>query len=189
MTLFVVYAPETGHVVGAVNSIGAPALAPPGPSGTVDPGPLVGAALPLRVCLGAGEPAVVSLPARELAAHAPDDEPAVLADPLAFGVEQVGDGRPPKPALVRLRTWSGGLEFAPGGLSVEIPTPDKVKVTHVVAFVAAGRDTRIASGDIEAGDTEVVLRIEDVEDGTHGVLVLVTGWAGRLEAVTKVTRS
>lgn len=188
MALFVVYAPETGHVVGAVNSIGAPALAPPGPSGTVDPGPLVGAALPLRVSLGAGELAVVSLPARELAAHAPDDEPAVLADPLAFGVEQVDNGQPPKPALVRLRTWSGGLAFTPVGLSVMIPTPDQVNVTHVVAFVAEGQDTRMISGDIKAGDTKVVLPIA-VEDGAHGVLVLVTGWAGRLKAVTKVTKS
>lgn len=184
MTLFVVYTPETGHVVGAIDSIGAPALAPPGPSGTVDPGPLVGAALPLRVSLGAGEPAVVSLPARELAAHAPDDEPAVLTDPLAFGVEQVGNGRPPKPALERLRTWSGGLVLTSVGLTVTIPAPDQVNVTHVVAFVSQGQDTRMVSGDIRAGDTTVMLPVA-VEDGVHGVLVLVTGWAGRLEAVTK----
>jgi hypothetical protein len=173
--------------VGAVNSIGAPALAPPGASGTVDAGPLVGAALPLRVSVGAGEPAVVSLPARELAAHAPDDEPAVLADPLGFGVEQVGNGQPPKPALERLPIWSGGLAFTPVGLSVTIPTPDQVNVTHVVAFVAEGQDTRMASGDIKAGEATVVLPI-DVKDGAYGVLVLVTGWAGRLEAVTKVKK-
>ena len=184
MPLSVVYTPETGHVVGAVTAIGAPALAPPGQSGTVDPGPLVGTALPLRVFLGADEPAIVSVPASELAAHAPDDEPAVLTDPLAFGVEQVAGGQPPKPALLRLRTWSGGLAFTPVGLSVTIPVPDQVNVTHVVALVTEGQDTRMTSGDIRAGDTTVVLPIA-VEDGTHGVLVLVTGWAGRLEAVAR----
>ena len=183
MTLFVVYAPETGHVVGAVDTLGAPPLPPPDAAGTVDPSPFVGAALPLRVSVDAGERAIVSVPARELAAHGPDDEPAVLGDPFAFGVEQV-DGRPPKPALVRLRTWSSGVSFTSEGLSVTVPTADQVNVTHVVAFVGAGPETRTTSGDIKAGEKSVVLPIA-VENGTHGVLVLVAGWAGRLEAVAK----
>ncbi|SNY37885.1 hypothetical protein [Paractinoplanes atraurantiacus] len=171
MTLSVVYALETGHVVGALSSLGAPVAA--------DAGPLVGPALPLRVAVGAGEPAMVSVPVRELAAHLPDDEPLVLTDPLAFGVEQ-----PPKPALVRLRTWTNALSFTDAGLSVTIPTFDQVNATHVVAFVTEGPDTRMTSGDIKAGETTVVLPIA-VENGAHGVLVLVSGWAGRLEAVTK----
>lgn len=184
MTLFVVYAPKTGHIVGAVDAIGVPALAPPGSSGTVDAGQLVGAALPLRVHLSAGQLAVLSLPTRELAAHTPDDEPAVLTDPLAFGVERVENGQTPKPALVRLPAWTNRLEFTPAGLSVTIPTPNQVRNTPVVAFVGEGQDTRMASGDIKAGEMTVVLPVA-VEDGTYGVLVLVTGWAGRLEAVQK----
>ncbi|XVU28351.1 hypothetical protein ACQPZJ_15295 [Actinoplanes sp. CA-054009] len=170
MALSVVYTPETGHVLGAVTSIGAPE--------TADPATLAGAALPLRVSLGAAEPAVVSVPARELAAHVPDDEPAVLTDPLAFSVEKPGTG------LVRLRTWTEGLSFTPAGLSVKLPTTDNVNATHVVAFVTEGPETRTTSGDIKAGDDTVELPIA-VANGPHAVLVLATGWAGRLEAVTK----
>ncbi|XVV15531.1 hypothetical protein ACQP2X_14660 [Actinoplanes sp. CA-131856] len=168
MALSVVYTPETGHVLGAVASIGVPAA--------VSAAALVGAALPLRVSEGA----VVSVPARELALHGPDDEPLVLTGPLAFGVE----GQPPKPALVRLRTWTNALSFTGAGLSITLPAHDQVNPTHVAAFVTEGPETRMTSGDIRAGETEVVLPIA-VESGTHGVLVLVSGWAGRLEAVTK----
>jgi hypothetical protein len=178
MTLFVVYVPETGHVVGAVDSIGATPSPPP--PDNADPAPLVGAALPLRVSL---DTAAVSLPARELAAHSPDDEPDVLTGPLAFGVEQV-PGQQPKPALVLLREWTAVLTLNDQGLSVTIPTADDVNITHVVAFVTEGQDTRMTSGDIKVGATNVVLPVA-VADGSHGVLVLVTGWAGQLAAVTK----
>jgi hypothetical protein len=185
MTLFVVYGTETGHVLGAIGSTGAPPLPPPDPSNLVPAGSLVGTVLPLRVSLGAGQPAVVSVRATDLAAHAPDDEPDVLTEPLAFGVEQVA-GQQPKPALKPLLPWADGLEFRDGGLSVTLPPPppDQVNVTHVVAYVTDGQDTRRFSGDIGAGGSTVVLPVA-AEVGPHGVLVLVTGYAARLEAVTK----
>jgi hypothetical protein len=182
MSLFVVYTPDTGHVVGAIDSTGAPPLPPADPTGAVAADPLVGKALPLRVSVGAGEIATLSLPVRELAAHAPDDEPGVLAEPLSFGVEQVA-GQPPKPALVPLLEWTGGLEFSQDGLKVTLPVAP-TQDTQVVALVSDGDGTKTASGQLAAGTTLVELAVA-VDSGVHGVLVLVAGWVGRLEAVTK----
>jgi hypothetical protein len=179
MSLFVVYVPDTGHVVGAVNAIGA---APPAVvDSRVDPGWLVGAELPLRVSLGVGEIAVLPLLARDLAVHAADDEPGVFADPLAFGVEQV-QTQPPKPALVRLASWSTALEFANGGLSVEVPVADETQVTPVLALISEGQDTHVLAGEIAMGVKKVTLPVT-VGSGPHGVLVLAAGWVGRLEKV------
>lgn len=179
MTLSVVYAVDTGHVVGAVGVTGE---AEPG---TVDV--LVGSALPLRVLLEDGETAVLSLRDRQLAAHAADDEPDVFADPLVFGVEQVentNSGVTAKPALLRLPTLSTPPDFDPIGLVVTVPQADGARATKVLALVSLGAETRELTGAIEAGKTSVTLPV-DVDDGPHGVLVLVAGWAGRLESVTK----
>jgi hypothetical protein len=176
MTLFVVYVPDTGHVVGAVNSIGA---VPP-----ADVAALVGTHFPLRVALEAGEIATLDLPVRELAFHTPDDEPDVFVDPLAFGVElPPGPGLPPKPALVDLTRATTPLTFGTDWLDVEIQTAAAVDLP-VLALVSDGQDTRLLPGTIKEGEKKVTLTMT-VDKGPHGVLVLVAGWVGRLEKVEK----
>jgi hypothetical protein len=179
MTLSVVYVPDTGHVVGALAVTGE--LAPDQVAA------LVGPALPLRVPLGADETAVLMLRDRQLAALAADDEPGVFADPLAFGVEQVENPDSTvvaKPTLLRLASWTTTLEFDQDTLAVAVPVPDATRDTPVVALVSDGAETRVLSGAIAAGQKTVNLPVT-VDDGPHGVLVLVAGWAGRLESVTK----
>jgi len=178
MTLYVVYVPDTGHVVGAVNAIGAALPLADGVT-PIDPALLVGDALPLRISLEPGEITTLSLSARELAVHLPDDEPGVLGDPLAFGVE----GTDPKPALVRLPTWDTQLSFTSAGLLVTVPV-DASQDTPVLALVSEGQDTLVRPGTITAGSREVTLPVT-VSAGQHGVLVLVAGWAGRLEEVAQ----
>ncbi|MEU7568107.1 hypothetical protein AB0A99_19250 [Streptomyces fradiae] len=176
MALTVVYASATGHVVGALARTG-PAAASAAPP---DPAALVGRALPLRVALGAGRTAVLPLHAGELASAFVDEQPAVFADPLAFGVDLSADGRP-KPVLPRLAAWTGGgLALAPDGLTVTVPLAP-VRAARIVALVSGGQDTHVLAGEIPPGRDRVTLPLALAEDGTHGVLVLVTGWAGRLE--------
>jgi hypothetical protein len=176
MTLFVVYTPKTGNVVGAVNAIGG---APP--ADDTDVGALVGEELPLRVALDT-DIAILKVPAGTLAFHTPDDKPDVLTNPLGFGVEQVPDQKP-KPALLPLPVSTTTLTFTGTALVVPVdpaPTHD----TAVLAFVSDGLKTIQQEGTITAGKPEVELPMS-VQLGQHGVLVLVAGWAGRLERVTK----
>lgn len=171
MALTVVYAADTGHVVGAVALTGADAPA--------DAAGLVGRALPLRVLLGGGRTATLPLNAGELAVATVDDEPAVFADPLAFGVELTPEGRP-KPTLLRLAAWSDGVALAPDGLTVTVRVA-AARPTRVVALVSDDQDTRVLAGEIPAQQNRVTLPLTLDPGGTHGVLVLVVGWAGRLE--------
>ncbi|MFI6638404.1 hypothetical protein [Streptomyces sp. NPDC050504] len=184
MGLSVVYAADTGHVVGALALTGAlgpavagPAAAPP------DPAAFVGRALPLRVSLDNGEVAALPLGVRELAAAAVDDEPAALAEPLAFGVELSPDGRP-KPALVRLASWTGGISLAADGLVVKVQVASGRPV-RVTALVSDDEDTHVLAGEIPAGQLEVKLplTLAPGRENGHGVLVLAAGWAGRLQKV------
>lgn len=172
MALYVVFLPDTGHVAGAVHATGATAPA--------DAAALVGDALPLRV--PAGDTLVtLPVPSRELSLLLADDEPRVFADPLAFGVEQVPDADP-KPALVRLPGWTDELRFDPTGLVVTVPIAVG-RATPVFAMVSGDQDTHVLAGEITAGSSQVTLPLT-VRAGAHGVLVLATGWAGRLEEVT-----
>jgi hypothetical protein len=176
MSLYVVYTPDTGHVLGAVTMLGG---TPPGEAA----GTLVGDELPMRVSLGNGEMAVLPVPARQLAVLAAEDEPRVFADPLAFGVELVPDVGP-KPALVRLGTWPAELTFAADRLVVTVPVANASRPTKVLAWVSEGEDTHVLAGEIPAEKDAVELPVT-VASGPHGVLVLVAGWAGSLQAVTK----
>ncbi|MET7762846.1 hypothetical protein [Streptomyces sp. NPDC005336] len=171
MALSVVYAVDTGHVVGA--------LALTGASAPADVAALLGRALPLRVSLGGGRVATLPLSARELAVAAVDDEPAALAEPLAFGVEVTPEGKP-KPALVRLASWTDGIALAKDGLTVTVKVA-AARPTPVVALVSDEQDTHVLAGEIPAQQTQVKLPVTLVGGSVHGVLVLVTGWAGHLE--------
>ncbi|NUH38063.1 hypothetical protein HUF15_15020 [Streptomyces samsunensis] len=170
MALSVVYAVDTGHVVGALALTGADAPA--------DVAALVGRALPLRVSLGEGRTATLPLNARDLAVAAVDDEPAALADPLAFGVELTAEGKP-KPALVRLPSWTEGIALATDGLTVTVKVA-VARTTPVVVLVSDEQDTHVLTGEIPAQQTQVKLPVTLVADSVHGVLVLVAGWAGSL---------
>lgn len=168
MSLYVVYSKRTGHVLGAVNAIGA---TPP-----QDANALVGDALPLRVTVG-DETAVLSLPAADLAVHEADDEPAVFANPLHFGVELAPD---PKPALVHLAEWSEGLAFTQHTLLITVPSEGEANV--LVLF--DGPDSHPVPGKMAAGEDTAEVPVT-VSAGQHGALILVAGWQGRLEEVTK----
>lgn len=173
MSLFVVFVPRTGHVVGAVNAIGA---TPP-----ADAVSLVGAELQLRLLLSTGETAVISLAGKELLKHTPDDQPEVFTNPLAFGVEQVA-GAEPKPALAELTPWTGGLSFGDDTFTVMLPTPVSA-LTEVTALVNDGQGTLTASTTMQVGARAVDLPIAVAGGTTCGVLVLVAGWVGRFEEV------
>ncbi|MFI9586799.1 hypothetical protein ACIHCQ_34345 [Streptomyces sp. NPDC052236] len=180
MALSVVYATDTGHVVGALALTGASAR-PGGASAVPEVASLVGLALPLRVSLGAGRTATVPLNARELAVAAADDEPGALADPLAYGVEMTAEPTPkPKPTLLRLATWKDGLKLAADGLTITVPVATN-RLLKVVALISDEQDTHVLAGEIVAGATEVTLPVTLAAASEHGVLVLVGGWAGRLE--------
>ncbi|MER6140625.1 hypothetical protein ABT174_11250 [Streptomyces sparsogenes] len=171
MALSVVYAADTGHVVGALELTGAGAPA--------DVAALVGRALPLRVSLGQGRTATLPLNARDLAVAAVDDEPAALTDPLSFGVEVTSEGRP-KPALVRLPSWTDGIALAKDGLTVTVQVA-VARPTPVVALVSDEQDTHVLAGEIPAQQTQVKLPVTLTAGSVHGVLVLPAGWAGHLE--------
>ncbi|GGZ40008.1 hypothetical protein GCM10010387_37970 [Streptomyces inusitatus] len=169
MSLTAVYVADTGHVVGALTLTGAAA--------PTDVAELVGPALPVRVSLGAGRTVSLSLPDRRLAAVAADDEPGVLADPLAFGVD-APDGRP-RPTLLRLAAWSEGLALAADGLTVTLPLAVN-RVTPVLALISDGEDTHVLTGEIPDRQSAVTLPVTLEAGSRHGLLVLVAGWAGRL---------
>jgi hypothetical protein len=180
MSLFVMYVPATGHVVGAVNANGVTPQMTSDQPPAVDPAWLVGTALPMRVAVGPGVFEEVSLPASELKVHTPDDQPDVFANPLRYAVEL--SGTTPQPVLVRLPEWSGGVEFVATGLHVTVPEPT-TNDTPVVAWVSDGQDTREVPGVILKGASDTTLPVT-VDSGPHAVLVQVAGWAGRLEKVT-----
>jgi len=176
MALTVVYAADTGHVVGALALTGARDGVGSGAQPEV--ADLVGPALPLRVSLGDGRIATLPLSARELAVASVDDEPAALAEPLAFGVETTTDGKP-KPALVRLASWPDDIALATDGLTLTVKVA-VARPTPVVALVSDEQNTHVLAGEIPAQQTQVTLPVTLVAGSEHGVLVLVAGWAGQL---------
>ncbi|QLH26573.1 hypothetical protein [Streptomyces sp. Rer75] len=185
MALTVVYAADTGHVVGALALTGARTGVGTGaPPEVAD---LVGSALPLRVSLDDGRIATLPLSARELAVASVDDEPGALADPLSFGVEVTTDGKP-KPALVRLASWPDNpdnIALAADGLTLTVQVA-VARPTPVVALVSDEQNTHVLAGEIPAQQTQVKLPVTLVAGSVHGVLVLAAGWAGQLRT-EKVT--
>lgn len=173
MALTVVYAVDTGHVLGA--------LALTGASAPTDAAALVGPELPLRVSLGAAGTATLPVDARDLAVAAVDDEPGALAEPLAFAVE-FGSDKKPKPKLLHLPSWTGGLQPTTDDLTVTVPLPATAP-TRVIALIADNQVTHLLAGEIPADRNEVKLPVTLAGDTAYGVLVLVAGWAGLLERV------
>ena len=185
MSVNVVYVPDTGHVVGALSATGAapPATAtlPDGSAGPIDPGGLVGAALPIRVTVAPGNIATIPLAAKGLAVHSADDEPGVFAEPLAFAVQTVA-GAEPKPALAPLPELTAPA-FTKDGIEVTVPIANTTQVSKVIVYVADGQTIHSATAELAIRDTSVTLPVK-VTAGDYGVLVLVSGWAGFLAKVT-----
>jgi hypothetical protein len=171
MSVFAVYESSTGVVVGAVKAIG---------TAVPTAAALVGDALPVRVSVDA---AVVTLSLRgtELAVHEADDQPEVFADPLAYGVTRL-PAQPPKPALAKLPALDAPT-FDDTGLVVTL-TGNAAQDTAVFALVSEGQETLPITGTITKGARDVSIPVT-VGKGVHGVLLLVAGWAGRLEEVEK----
>jgi hypothetical protein len=179
MTLSVVYVPDTGHVVAA--------LAVTGGQAPDDVSTLVGPAIPLRVTVDGGETAELTLLAGKLAGLAADDEPGVFGDPLAFGVDQVVTADQqviPRPTLLSLDPLTDAPTLDATGLTVTVPRIDPVNDAAVLVLISDGPDTRTVPWLLPKGDKTVTIPVT-VDDGEHGVLVLVAGWAGTLQAVSK----
>lgn len=177
MSLTVVYAPESRHVLGAVRQTGAAGTA----SGVAD---LVGPALPLWVAQDDTTVTDLAVPAARLAVAVVDDELGALAAPLNFGVE-IQPGGTVKSALRGLNSWtaSGGerITLAPDGVTVTLPGPAPA-ATAVLVLVAGARSTPLLSGEIPAGQAAVKIGTA-LTAGRYGVLALVDGWEGLLQPV------
>jgi hypothetical protein len=186
MSLRVVYATGTGHVLGALALNGAAGQ----PLTVAD---LVGRNLPLPVTLGDGTVAPVAMPASLLEVAAVDNQQAALTVPWAFGVDVVG-GKP-KPVLTLLapvQDGSGPIAPVPGGVTVKVAAtgvtvslPDRVGTDlPVLAVVANATGSRAPlPGTIRSGQQEVSFPMT-LGAGSYGVLVLVAGWRGWLDRAT-----
>nr|WP_052478154.1 hypothetical protein [Kibdelosporangium sp. MJ126-NF4]CEL16456.1 hypothetical protein [Kibdelosporangium sp. MJ126-NF4]CTQ90408.1 hypothetical protein [Kibdelosporangium sp. MJ126-NF4] len=170
MSLSVVYVKEFNHVVGALSLTGA---SPP-----TSVAALVGDELPLRLALDSGRSAALPLSESQLGVAAAADEPGVFTDALAFGVE-LDDTKKPKPVLVRLKAWQDALTLTAAGLAIKVPAPVG-EVTKVLALISDGQDIHTLVGEIPAGTQDTTLPVA-VGSGEHALLVLVAGFAGRLE--------
>jgi hypothetical protein len=176
MSLSVVYAVDTGHVLGALSLTGA--------SAPTDVAALTGTALPLRITAKlSGKALEVPVSARRLGAAAVDDEPGAFADPLSFGVELTPDGKP-KPALAQLSPWTNTdpLTLTTSELTVKLPAP-VTRATPVLVLISGDAEPYVVSGEIQAQQQQVGVQVKLQNGEEHGVLVLVAGWTGRLEAL------
>jgi hypothetical protein len=189
MSLRVVYATGTGHVLGALALKGAAGQ----PLTVAD---LVGRNLPLPVTLGDGTVAPVAMPASMLEVVAVDDQKAALVVPWAFGVDVVG-GKP-RPVLTPLapapvQDGGGPIAPVPGGVTVSVAATGVMTVRlpakagtdlPVLAVVANATGSRAPlPGTIRSGEQEVSFPMTP-GPGPYGVLVLVAGWRGWLDRVT-----
>ena len=138
----------------------------------------------MRVSLGDGRIATLPLSAGELGVAAVDDEPAALAEPLAFGVELTSEDKP-KPGWCASRAWNGDIALAKDGLTITVKVA-VARPTPVVALVSDEQDTHVLAGEIPAQQTQVKLPVTLLAGSEHGVLVLAAGWTGHL-GMEKVT--
>lgn len=168
MSLTVAYATDTRHVLGALAASG------PLASGPLAPGDLVGEGLPLWVSRQDGTVDDLTVPAARLSVAAVADEPGVLVAPRDYEVPEEGG------ALRALAPWTGGITLAADGVTVTVSRP-VTEPAPVLVAIAGGPPLL---GRIGVGERETTVGVR-VAEGKHGVLVLVRGWAGRLELVER----
>jgi hypothetical protein len=192
MSLRIVYAKDTGHVLGALTAAGAGGGALTAGGGPPDVKALVGDALPMSVTLLDGTLARLAIPAVQLVAAIVDDQPAALVAPLSFGVELLADGTP-RSALRRLAPVPGsgagdpgadGVTVSAAAEGVTVHIPDAATQVTPVLVVVSGADGvgSPVPGTIQSGERDALLRIR-LATGDIGVLALVAGWQGRLDRV------
>lgn len=176
MSLTVVYARDTGHVLGALALTG-PAGPPPAIAA------LVGKQLPVRVGLRDGKNAELPVPAGRLDVAAVDDTPDTLVDPFGFGVELTSDGVP-KSALLPLADWpeASPVSLSADGVSIKLPTPAPTDL-QVLVVVAGGAQVHLVPSQILARDDHTTVAMTLASGQEYGVLTLVQRWVGRLEAL------
>jgi len=184
MGLTVVYAKETWHVLGAVQSTG-------GAGGVPDAGQLVGDRLELRGNRALPGPAEsgavpIAVPVDQLAAAAVDAAsdldglPAVLTTPFAFGVTVVNEQ--PKSALVPLNDGWGPapVEATTRRITVTLPQP-VTEGSPALVLVAVGAGPPRSLPALVTGPQ---LTIDtNLSAGVYPVLTLVRGVAARIDAV------
>lgn len=174
MSLDVVYAADTGHVLGALAVVH-----PGGHARSVTE--LAGPALPRWVSMADGTVVELVLPASRLAAAVVDDQPQALSSPLDFGVSTEPDGSP-RPALRPLDPWDLSVaRVPPSGVKVTVPWARQV-ASPLLVLIAGAERTPVLSGEIPAGGTEAILGAA-LPAGSYGALVLVAGWAGQLARI------
>ncbi|MEV6824489.1 hypothetical protein [Amycolatopsis sp. NPDC051102] len=175
MSLSVVYAADTGHVLGA--------LALTGGGAPADVTALAGTGLPLRVTAKLGGTALnLPVAGRRLGAASVDDEPGAFTDPLSFGVELTTAGQP-KPALAQLAPWpvTDPVTLTTSSLSVTLPAP-VTRDTPVLVLVSGDAEPSVTSGQLQAGQQQVGVQVRLRNGDEHGVLVLIAGLTGLLAA-------
>jgi hypothetical protein len=175
MSLTVVYAKDTGHVLGA--------LAVTGPAGPLPKiGALVGKELPVRVGLSDGTSVELAIPASQLSVAAVDDLSDALVRPINFGVVP-GPDQTPRSALLRL---ADGLSVTLGakGVTVAVAGNTSVELPVLVAIKVDDGQVRIEPGRIGSGTDHTIVGVNLTTGKEYGVLALVQGSVGWLEPMT-----
>jgi hypothetical protein len=185
MTTIVVYATDTGHVLGA--------LAPSGPAAAApDVAMLVGDALPVWAGLANGQTVPLAFPASRLGSAVVTDQPDALVVPLAFGVRRGSDGKP-GPELDELKPATAGsrplapppegvtVTVAPNVVTVALPMAADADLPVLVVVGSASGTQQPQHSTIRQGSTSTNITIT-VGAGPHAVLALAGGWRGVVEA-------
>jgi hypothetical protein len=165
VTTHAVFAADTGHVLGAVTVNGGPDRAP----AVVD---LVGDELPLRATLPDGNLVEVPVRASRLNAAAIEDAPGDLfVTPLSFAVATGKALNQPAPAP--------DVSFNGKTLTVTLQ-PAPAAATTALVLVSGDRGFQ---QPVAAGAATVKIAVS-LATGEYGVLVLVPGFAARLDRFT-----
>jgi hypothetical protein len=177
MSMTVVYASATGHVVGVRTGAGIGTAAPAVADAVAD---MVGQGLPLHRRLSDNTVADLVLPAGSLGAATVDDTPDALLDPLTFEVQRDPAGGAPKPALRRLAGWgeTDPVTLTPTSVTVNVGNP--VAASTPVIVVLSGGSPQLLTGEVAEGESKRTFDVR-LDPGTYGVLLLVAGRHGRLD--------
>jgi hypothetical protein len=170
MTMDVVYAVATGHVLGVRSGVGlgtgVPAVAD-----------LVGPALPLRRRLSDGTLVELAVPAAMLGAGIVADTPDALLDPMMFQVRLDAAGTVQAELVRQTDGGAGELTVTLTTTSVKVDVGAAVTATTPVLVIVSGHEPLSAMLQPPERITELGARLQPTT--TYGVLVLVAGRPGR----------
>jgi hypothetical protein len=178
----VVYASDTGHVLGA--------LAPNGPVGDAPAvSQLIGDAMPLWVTGKDGRPLALPVPAHYLGSAVVNDLAGVVTVPLGFGVELTnGTPRPDLQALSPPTDATGPLlppprasvTVAVTATQVTVRVPDPADTALPVLLVLSGPDgpQPPMTGAIGSGSESTTFTVSLATGDPYAALALVKGRRG-----------